>query len=99
MTYGLVGTLRAKPGEGPRVVGMLVDGAPALSAHGCRSYVVGSAVGDPDLIVVSEVWDSAEAHQASLRLPEVRASIAVAMPLLTGEFTQQEHDVAGGLGA
>ena len=99
MTYGLVGTMRAKPGEGARIVPQLVDGAAALREHGCRSYVVGTAVGDADLIVVSEVWDSREAHAASLQLPEVRASIEAVLPLLTGEFTQQEHDVAGGLGA
>jgi quinol monooxygenase YgiN len=44
------------------------------------------------------VWESAEHHAASLQLPGTRAAIAAAMPLLTGEFTRQETQVAGGLG-
>ena len=71
----------------------------ALRQHGCRSYVVGTAVEDEDLVVVSEVWDSKAAHHASLELPAVKASIAEAMPMLTGELTGQEYDVVGGLGA
>jgi hypothetical protein len=31
-------------------------------------------------------------------LPETRAAIAEAMPMLTGEFTRQELTVVGGLG-
>jgi quinol monooxygenase YgiN len=49
--------------------------------------------------VVTEVWDSKEHHDASLRLPEAKESIAAAMPMLTGEFTSRELTVAGGLGA
>jgi quinol monooxygenase YgiN len=47
---------------------------------------------------VNEVWQSKEHHDASLHLPEARAAIGKAMPLLTGEFTQQELTVVGGLG-
>ena len=50
------------------------------------------------MIWVSEIWDSAEQHQASLQLPETRAAIGRAMPMLTGQFTGQELIVVGGLG-
>jgi quinol monooxygenase YgiN len=53
---------------------------------------------EADVIWVSEIWDSPEQHDASLRLPETRAAIAQATPMLTGEFTRQELSVVGGLG-
>jgi quinol monooxygenase YgiN len=71
-----------------------VDG---LREVGCRLYVVGVSETDPDLIWVNEVWESKDHHAASLQLPETRAAIARAMPMLTGEFTGQELTVAGGL--
>lgn len=37
-------------------------------------------------------------HDASLQLPETRAAIGSAMPMLTGEFTGRETAVVGGLG-
>ncbi|WP_222720768.1 hypothetical protein [Actinomadura sp. HBU206391] len=54
---------------------------------------------DDDVTIwVSEVWKSAQHHEASLRLSETRAAIGRAMPMLTGDFTRQELSVAGGLG-
>ena len=53
---------------------------------------------DADRIWVTEVWESAEQHAASLQLPETQAAIAAAMPLLTGDFTRLESQVVGGLG-
>jgi quinol monooxygenase YgiN len=98
MRYGYMGTMRVKPGHRDEVVATLVGGADGLRAAGCDLYVVGTSDTDKDLIWVQEVWASREAHQASLQLPEVKAAIAKTMPLLTGEFTSQELDIAGGLG-
>ncbi|MHB9752887.1 putative quinol monooxygenase [Streptomyces sp. BYX5S] len=99
MTYGYIGSMRTRPGKRDEVVAILLSGAASLEAHGCRSYVVGLATDDPDTIVVTEVWESKEHHDASLRLPEAKEAITSAMPLLTGEFTSRESTVAGGLGA
>ncbi|TDV57149.1 putative quinol monooxygenase [Actinophytocola oryzae] len=90
--------MRVKPGHRDEVVATLVGGADALRVVGCDLYVVGTSDTDEDLVWVNEVWVSKEAHDASLRLPEVRASITRTMPLLTGEFTSQELDIVGGLG-
>ena len=81
-----------------RGVHEVVGGADDLRAAGCDLYVVGVSATDEDLVWVQEVWVSKEAHDDSLRLPEVRAAIERTMPLLTGEFTSQEIDVVGGLG-
>ena len=98
MAYGYTATMRTKPGHRDDVTAILLSGADGLRAAGCQLYVVSVSSDDPDLIHVNEVWDSKEQHDASLRLPETRAAIARAMPLLTGEFTSQELTVVGGLG-
>jgi quinol monooxygenase YgiN len=98
MAYGYLGTMRTRPGMRDEVVQSLVAGADALTAAGCRLYVVSVSADDPDCIWVNEVWESKERHDASLQLPEVRAAIAETMPKLTGEFTSQELHVVGGLG-
>jgi len=96
--YGYVGTMRTRPGRRDEVVSILLRGAHELRAAGCHAYVVSVVDNDDDLIHVNEVWDSRERHQASLQLPAVKAAIAQAMPMLTGEFTGQELAVVGGLG-
>ena len=98
MLYGHSGTMRARPGQRDQVIAILLRGADGLRAAGCRLFVVGTLDDDPDLISVYEVWESQEHHQASLQLPEVRAAIAEAMPMLTGEFTSQQTAIVGGLG-
>jgi quinol monooxygenase YgiN len=98
MSYGYLGTMRAKPGKGGEVVDLLLAGIETEPMPGCELYVVGTDRDDPDLLRISEVWTTKEAHDESLTLPAVRATIAVVMPLLTGEFTSHEVDVHGGFG-
>ena len=99
MAYAFAGTMRAKPGDRDAVVALLLRDQSALTQVGCRSYLVGVNEAAPDLVYVSEVWDSKQAHDESLRLPSVQAAIGEAMPLLTGEFANHEFTVVGGLGA
>jgi quinol monooxygenase YgiN len=98
MSYGYIGTMKARPGHRDEVVALLLDGVEGLREIGCELYVVGLADDDEDTICVTEVWQSKADHDASLQRPEVRAAIERAMPLLTGEFTSREVRVAGGLG-
>jgi quinol monooxygenase YgiN len=90
--------MRTRSGHRDEVTAILLSGVDGLRAVGCRLYVVAVPADDPDLILVNEVWDSKQAHDASLQLPETRAAIGRAMPMLTGEFTSQEVTVVGGLG-
>jgi quinol monooxygenase YgiN len=78
--YGLIGRMTAKPGERDALAAAILEGSGAMP--GCRSYVVAHDAGDPDAIWITEVWDDAAAHEASLQLPAVRAAIARAMPLI-----------------
>ncbi|MGK5739440.1 putative quinol monooxygenase [Micromonospora sp. URMC 103] len=98
MTYGYVNSMRTRPGHRDEVVAILLEGGDGLRAAGCHLYAVGVVEDDPDLIRVCEIWESREHHDRSLHLPETRAAIARAMPLLTGEFASQEMAVVGGLG-
>lgn len=99
MSYGYHATLKARPGHRDEVIALLLRGVDGLRAAGCRLYAVGvSDATDPDLIWVHELWDTKEQHDASLLLPETKATITEALPLLTGEITGQELTVVGGLG-
>lgn len=98
MSYGYIGSMKAKPGRRDDVISILLSGVDGLRAAGCGSYVVCVPDSDPDMICVFEVWQTKSHHDASLRLPEVKEAISAAMPMLTGEFTSQELTVVGGLG-
>jgi len=96
--YGYIGSMRTTGGMRDEVIGILLSGADGLRAAGCQLYAICTDPADADVIWVSEIWDSAEQHEASLQLPETRAAIGRAMPKLTGQFTGQELIVVGGLG-
>jgi quinol monooxygenase YgiN len=98
MAYGYIGSMKTTPGHRDDVVAILLGGAEGLRAAGCELYVVSLSDTDEDTIWVSEVWQSKEHHDASLQLPEAKAAIGRAMPMLTGQFTSQELTVVGGLG-
>lgn len=95
MTFANTGKLGTKPGVRDRVVEILTRPSDDLAAAGCRLYEVGVSADDPDAVFVIEVWESREAHAASLRLPSVRAAIAEAMPMLSGEMSGSRFDVVG----
>lgn len=93
--YGLIGMIIAAEGQGPALAAILAENAGA-TMPGCRSYVVATDAGNPDHIWVTEVWDSAEAHQASLTLPSVQAAISRARPMIAGiERVAQTMPLAG----
>ncbi|MBX3094257.1 MAG: antibiotic biosynthesis monooxygenase [Cryobacterium sp.] len=95
MTFANVGTLGVKPGARDQVVAILTRASTELADAGCLLYEVGINDDSPDTVFVVELWESAEAHQASLQLESVRAAIAEAMPLLSGEMGGWRFDVVG----
>ncbi|WP_261165080.1 putative quinol monooxygenase [Microbacterium sp. Marseille-Q6965] len=95
MTFANVGTLGAAAGKRDELVAHLTRRSAALNEAGCLAYEVGINDESPDTVYVVEMWQSSEAHRASLALPEVRASIAAARPLLSGEFGGFRFDVVG----
>lgn len=95
MTFANVGTLGAAPGRRDALVDHLTRHSEALAGAGCLAYEVGVDDEHPDTVFVVELWESAEAHRASLRLPEVQQTIAAARPLLSGELGGFRFDVVG----
>jgi quinol monooxygenase YgiN len=95
MTFANVGTLETKPGQRDAVVSILVRPMAGLKEAGCLLYEVGVSDTAPDTVFVCELWESPEAHRASLGLDSVRAAITEAMPLLSGEMGGHQFTVLG----
>lgn len=95
MTFANVGTLGVQPGHRDEVVAILTRRSTDLDSAGCLSYEVGVSDEHPDTVFVSELWESAEAHQLSLQLASVQAAIKEAMPLLSGEMDGYRFEVVG----
>lgn len=98
MRYGLFARLATRPGHRDAVVTLLLRDVESMKELGCELYLVNISESNLDAVWVTEVWTSKEAYHASLQLPAVKAAIAEAMPLLTGEFEGVELAVVGGFG-
>jgi quinol monooxygenase YgiN len=94
--YGLIGRFSAVSGQRDALVSILLEGIDAMP--GCLSYVVARDPADGDAIWVTEVWESAASHQASLTLPAVKAAIAKARPLIAAFQDHIVTDPVGGVG-
>ena len=80
--YGLIGKMTVVNGQRDAMIEILLGSVAKMP--GCLSYVVAEDTADANAIWITEVWDSQESHVASLSLPEVRAAIARAKPLIAG---------------
>ncbi len=80
--YGLIGKMTAVEGKRDELIAILLDGTGDMP--GCLSYIVATDPADPNAIWITEAWDSAESHKASLGLPAVKAAIAKGRPLIAG---------------
>ena len=94
--YGLIGKMTAVAGQRDAVAAMLLESTQAMP--GCLSYVIANDPADADALWITEVWDSAASHQASLSLPAVKATIAKARPLIAGFSNSVETVPIGGYG-
>ena len=94
--YGLIGKMLTAPGQRDTVIAILLEGIRDMP--GCHSYVVANDPANADAIWVTEVWDSAESHRASLTLPSVQQAIAQARPMIAGFGERFETQPVGGHG-
>lgn len=98
--YMLHGRIGAKPEKRDDLLTILLEAERAEPMPGCRLYLVAVDPEDPDGVWVTEVWESEEAHTASLQLDQVRERIARAMPFIDTEgFTRQQLDARAGIPA
>lgn len=93
---GLIGKMTAAAGQRDALAAVLLEGTDAMP--GCLSYVVARDPAEPDALWITEVWDSAASHQASLTLPAVKAAIAKGRPWIAGFSNRVETVPLGGYG-
>lgn len=93
--YGLIGKMLAKPGQRDEIIAVLL-GVGAMP--GCRLYVVATDPADGAAIWITEVWDTQAERDASLQLPQVKAAIAHARPLIDGFGERFPTTPVGGFG-
>lgn len=94
--YGLIGKMLAVPGERDALIAILLESTGDMP--GCLSYIVAADPADENAIWITEVWDSAESHRASLSLPAVCDAIARARPLIAGFDSSVTTEPVGGVG-
>jgi quinol monooxygenase YgiN len=94
--YGLIGQMKAQPGQRAELAAILLEGTAAMP--GCLSYIIAEDLGDPDALWITEVWETRDAHAASLQLPAVQAAIGRGKPLIAGFGIRQETSPIGGFG-
>jgi quinol monooxygenase YgiN len=94
--YGLIGKILAVPGSRDELGAILLEGIAGMP--GCLSYVVAHDPADSDVLWVTEVWTSADAHRASLSQPAVQEAIARGRPLIAGFGERIETRPIGGHG-
>jgi quinol monooxygenase YgiN len=91
--FGMIGKMKAQPGKRAELVAILGSGTGAMP--GCRAYLIAEDAKDPDAIWITEIWDDAASHKASLQLPAVRDAIAKGRPLIAGfELSAETRPVA-----
>ncbi|WP_448664344.1 putative quinol monooxygenase [Sphingomonas sp. CJ20] len=91
--FGMVGKMKAKPGQRAALIAILAAGTGAMP--GCRAYLIAEDAADLDAIWITEIWDDKASHAASLQLPAVRDAIAKGRPLIAGfELSAETRPVA-----
>jgi quinol monooxygenase YgiN len=94
--YGLIGKMRAQPGQRDALIAILLEGTAAMP--GCLGYVIAKDLADADALWITETWDSRASHKASLSLPSVQQAIAKGRPLIAGFGERFETEPVGGHG-
>jgi quinol monooxygenase YgiN len=80
--YGLIGKMITVPGGRDELAAILLEATSEMP--GCRSYVVAIDPADDNALWITEVWETASSHEASLRLPAVQDAIARGRHLIAG---------------
>lgn len=80
--FGLIGKMTLAPGRRAGVAQVLAEATGAMPGN--IAYVIAEDESDENVLWITEVWEDAAAHQASLHLPQVQAAITVARPDIVG---------------
>ncbi|SHF27450.1 Quinol monooxygenase YgiN [Seinonella peptonophila] len=81
--FGMYVKFTSHKGKRDLLVKELLTAAKNLqSIEGCLLYIINSSSSDENTVWVTEVWESPEAHKASLLLEESKAAIERAKNLI-----------------
>src|SRR5258705_7805575 len=80
--FGYIGKMIATAGKRDELIAII--GESSREMPGCFNYIIAKDRNDANAIWITEIWDSAESHQASLSLPAVQQAIEKAKPLIAG---------------
>ena len=72
--YGLIVKLTAAAGRRSDLITMM-GGEDSHAIPGCLSFIVAEDAGDEDVLWITEVWDSQESHELSLKRPSVETKL------------------------
>jgi quinol monooxygenase YgiN len=88
--FAIIARFKVRPGHVDEVIELLNQAAiPSRAEPGCHFYVANRSLDDPDLIVMYEQYESAEAFQAHIDTDHFREIVAgKVVPLL--ESRQRE---------
>lgn len=95
--YGLISRMTARAGQRDALTAILLERV-ALGMPGCLGYVVAHDTADEDGIRVTEVWISENAHRDALAVPETKAVLQQALPLIATFEDSTVTTPVGGLG-
>lgn len=93
--FGMQVVLTAQQNKGGELAVIMLKASDVLeNMDGCKIYLVQLSATDADKILITEIWESQAAHQASLANPEVLALISQAKPLISG----MQHEIGKPIG-
>jgi len=94
--YTMFGQLKAQPGKRDELAKMMLESAETLEGmEGCIFYIINESVDDADVLWIMELWESAEAHAASLKNEKVLAVIQRCRPLIAGVSSVPVRPIGG----
>lgn len=99
LVFGLQVRFDAHAGKGDELAAVLLEAANALRRlDECVLYVIGRIPGEPEAVLVHEVWASAGDHRAALEREDTKAAIERGRPLIAGVTDRVEFEPVGGKG-
>lgn len=97
--YGLFTSFKTQPGKRDEFALILLQASQLMSiAKGCHHYIIYKDNQDGNCICVSEIWDSKEDHDNSLKIEGCMELISKAFPLMNGKPESKTFEVLGGKG-
>ncbi len=71
-SFAMQVSLKAIKGKGDDLAEIMLQASHVIENQpGCQAYIVIRSMSDPDQVLITEIWDSQQTHQASLASKEV----------------------------